>query len=200
MKQNVSSHYRLYLVKKALSQPLYTLPAALATAGSVLSSLAEPHLPIFGLLITATGMYVGLETSILRFPANMRPQFHNWFQQYQLLCALVPADSGINLRSTSVDPDVILAHLNQMAGKNLSPARYEQFAQTINAAFQSAQRDLKQARDTHETIKFDQIARSIRDETQRIASSVDSYRGAVTSVYGEPAEKEEQQRLQDGDR
>lgn len=82
-------------------------------------------------------------------------------------------------------------HLNNIAAKGLSPARFTEFAQTIDTAFQSAERELTQARATHEKIKFDQIAHSIREETQRIALSVESYQGAVTSVYGE----DEEQRL-----
>ena len=183
MKQSRDFQYTLFLVRKALVNPLFTTVCGITVAAILLSFLIAPYLPIFGFITLATAIYVGLETVILRFPSELHTRFQEWFTRYHYLHEKNPQDSGITLEGSPVDPDYILANLIKMNRDHLSPMIFQQIAKNIDASFVKAENKINEAHATKDTIILKTISQDFDEDMQRVTREGDAYLSAMNSVY-----------------
>ncbi|MDX1934217.1 MAG: hypothetical protein SFU56_16570 [Capsulimonadales bacterium] len=175
--------YRLFLLRRAIRRPAYTLPAGLGGAASVLLTLIHPVDIVFGLVPTAAYLYVGLEGVVLPFPDTIRRRFRAWFEEFGRLETLIPPDSGITLRGSSVDPEFLLTQLEAIKASGLGEAYFARFAAEIDEAFSITGRDIEQARRTRDRIRLGEISDRVRERTQQVSASAQTYKEAMNDVY-----------------
>lgn len=185
-------NYRSFLLKRAIKMPRYHIPAGIGVASSFLISLVDPLYPgngallLLGLTATGTGMYLGLEPAVLRFPTKFRFRFRGWFERYSHLQRLTPPESGIDLQNSPISPAFLLSQLQKMTRENLDEAQFTHFVQEIEVAFTQTERKVTEAKNAINDIKRRQISQEIQEETRRVAASVENYTQTLQSVYSIP--------------
>src|SRR5262245_14471977 len=160
--------YRAFLVRRASRKTFFGAMLGGGTGGSILLAAFDPSIALAGLVATGTAAFVSLESQVLAFPKAFRPVFRIWFSRYLRLRELVPPESAIDLRYTSVDPNFLLDKLCFLAAEGVRPESLRKFCKRVDTAFAKAEAELARARDRRDEMTYQQAAESIAEEGERL--------------------------------